>query len=214
MTALWGLHAFRSTGSKLKAAYGNRYKFIVLRMSLMHSLRRLVPMRWQRTGKSEPLSMVLLLRTPYLFNVEELRLAAERAWHTSFSGRDEKSMHCVVQNGTTTLMKAGPHLVSFFYYPQPFLENPELNVDWLPRPSQRQAWIEHTSCLGVDYLNHGVSVELGYCVLAQLVAEMLDGNCTGVYIPRERVLSPNDKSLHLELHKFAAACESGVKEKS
>jgi hypothetical protein len=65
--------------------------------------------------------------------------------------------------------------------------------------------------LGVDYLNDDVSVELGYCVLSQLIAEMLDGNCTGIYIPREQSLIPNDDSLYLELHKLGSACESGIK---
>jgi hypothetical protein len=145
-----------------------------------------------------------------LFTAAELRLAAERAWHRSFDGDEKESMHCVNQAGAVTLMKAGPHLLNFFYYPGPYVENPKENVDWLPRPSQRQAWLQHSGCLGVDYLNDGVSIELGYCVLSQLIAEMLDGNCTGIYIPRERSLIPNDESLYLELHKLGSARESGI----
>lgn len=171
-------------------------------------------MRWQRTSQDEPLSMVLLLRKPHLFSADELRLAAERAWHTSFAGDEKGSMHCVVQSNTVTLMKAGPHGLNFFHYPEPYIENPRENVDWLPQPSQREAWMQHSACVGVDYLNDGISVELGYSVLSKLVAEMLDGNCTAVYIPRERVLIPNDKSLYLELQKFASACDSRVKSRT
>jgi len=167
-------------------------------------------MRWQRTSKREPLSMVLLLKKPHLFSAAEIQLAAERAWHRSFEGGGKESMHCVKQIDTVTLMKAGPHLINFFYYPGPYVENPKENTAWLPHPSQRQAGIQHSGCLGVDYMNDGVSVELGYCVLSQLVAEMLDGNCTGIYIPRERSLIPNDDSLYLELHKLGSACESGI----
>jgi hypothetical protein len=123
-------------------------------------------------------------------------------------------MHCVVQSETVTLMKAGAHALNFFYYPEPYIENPKENVDWLPHPSQRQAWVNHSACVGVDYLNYDVSVELGYCVLSKLVAEMLDGNCTGIYIPRQRSLIPNDESLYLELQKLASACESGVNVKT
>lgn len=119
-------------------------------------------------------------------------------------------MHCVKQSGTVTLMKAGPHLLNFFYYPEPYFENPKDNVDWLPQLSQRQAWMQHSGCVAVDYLNDGVSVELGYCVLAQLISEILDGNCTGICIPREQSLVPNDESLYLELRKLGSACESGV----
>jgi hypothetical protein len=179
-------------------------------MRLPYALRRFVPLRWQRTSREEPLSMVLLLRKPHLFSAEELRRTAERAWHVSFAGKEESSMHCVAQSGTTTMMKAGPHLLNFFYYPAPFVENYKENTAWLRQSSQLEAWIKHSACLGVDYFNHDVSVQLGYCVLAQLVAEMLDGNCTGVYIPRERSLAPNDESLYLELHRLGSACESGV----
>jgi hypothetical protein len=111
-------------------------------------------------------------------------------------------------------MKAGPHLLSFFYYPEPYVEHPEANIDWLPHASQREAWVQHTACYGVDFMNDGVSVQVGYSVLAQLVSEMLDGNCTGVYIPRERCLAPNDQSLYLELHRLASACDSGVNAKT
>jgi hypothetical protein len=123
-------------------------------------------------------------------------------------------MHCVAQTGIVTLMKAGPHLLNFFYYAAPYIENPKDNVGWLPQESQRQAWINHSACVGVDYLNYDVSVELGYCVLSKLVAEMLDENCTAVYIPRQRSLIPNDESLYVELHKLASACESGVNAKA
>lgn len=179
-------------------------------MNLPYALRSLIPLRWQRTSKGEPLSMVLLLRKPHLFQADELRSAAERAWHTSFSGEEKESKHCVVQNGLVTLMKAGPHLLSFFYYPSPYVEDMRANTDWLPHDSQREAWLQHTACYSVDFMNDGVSVQLGYSVLAQLVSEMLDGNCTAVYIPRERWLAPNDQSLYLALHGFASACDSRV----
>jgi hypothetical protein len=149
--------------------------------------------------------MVLLQREAHIFSVEELRLAAERAWHTSFAGTEEGSMHCVVQSGKVTLMKAGPHLLNFFYFAAPYVEKPK---------RQRRGWPNYLACAGVDYLNHSVSVELGYCVLSKLVAEMLDGNCAGVYIPRERRLLPNDDSLYVELHRLAAACKSGDKVKT
>jgi hypothetical protein len=110
-------------------------------------------------------------------------------------------------------MKAGPHVLNFFHYPSPYVENPKANVDWLPKAAQREAWVQHSACVGVDYLNEGMSVELGYCVLAQLISEMLDGNCAAIYVPRERSLIPNDESLYLELHKLGSACESGVNSK-
>jgi hypothetical protein len=178
-------------------------------MNFKDILRWYVRSRWKRTSRDEPLSMVLLQRKPHIFTAEELRLAAERAWRTSFAGTEEGSRHCVVQSGKVTLMKAGPHVLNFFYFPTPYIENPKENEAWLAHQNQRQAWINHSACAGVDYLNHDVSVALGYCVLSKIVAEMLDGNCTGVYIPRQRRLLPNDEALYVELHKLASACKAG-----
>ena len=135
------------------------------RMSLRDTLRRFVPTQWQRTSKKEPLSIVLLLRKPHLFSADELRRAAERAWHRSFAGQEDKSTHCVVQSGSTTVMKAGPHLLNFFYYPAPYIEDHKQTLNWLPKTSQREAWMQHSACLGVDYLNDCVNIKLGYCVL-------------------------------------------------
>jgi hypothetical protein len=167
-------------------------------------------MRWQRTTKREPLWIVLLLRKPHLFTAAELRLAAGRAWHRSFHGEAKESMHFVSQVGTATRMEAGPQVLSFFFYPGPEVEKPGDYVDWLPQSSQRHVCIQHAGCLGINYLNDGVSVELGYSVLSQLIAEMLDGTCTGIYIPTERSLAPDDESRYLELHRLGSACESSV----
>jgi hypothetical protein len=178
-------------------------------MNFMGIVRRLTPLRWQHVGEDNPLSMVLLLRQPHFFGKEELRLAAERAWHTSFAG-GEGSMHAVAQAGNATLLKAGPHLLNFFFYPKPYIDNPRDNITWLPHVSQQRAWANHSACVGIDYLNHDTDVEMGYCVLAKLVAELVDENCTAVYVPRESSLIPNDASLHLELHKMASIRDSGV----
>jgi hypothetical protein len=153
--------------------------------------------------------MVLLLREPHFWQKEEIRSAAEEAWRISFAG-GEGSMHCVAQNRNVTLLKAGPHLLGFFNYPEPYVDNPEENIDWLLLESQRRAWTQHSACTGVDYLNEDKDVELGYCVLAKLVAEMLNENCTGIYIPRGSSLIPNDGSLYGELQKMAASRDSGV----
>jgi hypothetical protein len=171
--------------------------------------RRFVPMRWQRVGKKEPLSIVLLLRAAHVFSDEELRLAAERAWRVSFAG-GEGSTHCVAQSGNVTLLKAGPHLLSFFHYPKPYIDNPEDNVAWLPKLGQQRAWAEHLACAGVDYMDPDTDVELGYCVPSKLVAELLSENCTAIYSPRESSLIPNGESLYSELQKIAFSRDSEV----
>jgi hypothetical protein len=110
-----------------------------------------------------------------------------------------------------TLMKAGPHLLNFLSTPRPYVVHAGENVEWLPQLSQRQAWVEHSAWCAVDYMNDNADLELAYCVLAKLVAEMVDENCTGVYIPRERALIPNGESLYRQLQEMASSCESGVR---
>jgi hypothetical protein len=107
-------------------------------------------------------------------------------------------------------MKAGPHVLNFFHYSKPYVDEPQANAAWLPRTSQQKAWAVHRACVGVDYLNPGTDLELGYCVLAQLVAELIDENCAAVYVPQESSLIPNDESLYLELHKMASVRDPGI----
>jgi hypothetical protein len=66
------------------------------------------------------------------------------------------------------------------------------------------------SPLAVDYVKGGIDLELEYAVLAGLCAEMLDGNCVGVYVPRERSFIPNDGSLLPELHRITLSRHHGV----
>jgi len=138
-----------------------------------------------------PLSMILLLRKVHPFGDEELRMAAEKAWGISFAGKEE-SKHFVVQSGPITLIKVGPHVLNVFNSDVPYIEVPRDNVGGLPEMSQWQALAEHNACTGVDYMNGDADVGLGHSVLAKLVAEMVDADCTGVYILREKRVIPND----------------------
>jgi hypothetical protein len=163
-------------------------------MKLKDSIRRIVPTRWQRTTRAEPLSMVLLLRKPHPFSAEELQLAAERAWRMSFAGKEDNSKHCVVRARTHSAFSITPN--------RTLAMTPKKMRNWLSHPSQRQAWINHSAWAGLNDLNHTVRVELGYAALSKLVAEMLEGNCTGGYIPQRSSLLPNDESLYVGLQKW------------
>ena len=59
-----------------------------------------------------PVSMVLLLREPTFSTLEKPRSAGGRAFGTSFTG-DKESQHYVVQVVLFTVLKAGPHSLSF-----------------------------------------------------------------------------------------------------
>jgi hypothetical protein len=180
-----------------------------------HYLRKLLPLAWQRTGRNDPVSMVLLLRKPHFFTAAELRAAGERAWHTFFADQSSSSRHCVVQSKAVTIMKAGWHGLVFWHRDEPYFRLSEKQIiDWLPGEDQRAAWKQHRVWVAVDYMNKKMSVELAYCVIARLVAELLDENCTAVYTPRERSLAPNDSTLYLELVKIGSACDPGITPKA
>jgi hypothetical protein len=79
-------------------------------------------LRWGNSPDEDgdlPVSMVLLLRESRFPTLDQLRSAGERAFRTSFTG-DEESRHYVVQVAVFTIMKAGPHTLSFLNYTKPY----------------------------------------------------------------------------------------------
>jgi hypothetical protein len=154
-----------------------------------------------------PVSLVLLLRDSHFLTLDQLRLAGERAFGTSFAGTRKEARHFVVELTLFTIMKAGPHTLSFLNYTKPYGEGdfPQEFGRSLPEASQRLAWAAHKAWTAVDYVKGGVDVELEHCVLAKLCAEMLDNNCVGVYVPREHSFIPNDGALRMGLLRIAAS---------
>jgi hypothetical protein len=75
---------------------------------------------------------------------------------------------------------------------------------------QKQAWLKHRAWTAFDYMGRKVDLELAYCVLLKLVTEIVDGNCTGMYIPGEGIVMPNDQSLYLNLQKIAGARDPDI----
>jgi hypothetical protein len=151
-------------------------------------MRRIVPTRWRRVGE-HGVSMILLLRNPHTFSDEEIKHAAERAWTLVFA-ESGSSRRRVMKSDQAVFLQAGPHRISFVNYPKPYEEKPQENVDWLANPSQQHAWAEHTACCWVNYLTTETDLEMAHCVLAKIVVQLIDENCTGVYIPSEGSLIP------------------------
>jgi hypothetical protein len=169
-------------------------------------------LRWgEAPGKhgNGPVSMVLLLREPTFSTLDQLRSAAGRAFGTSFTG-DKESPHYVIQVVLFTVMKAGPHSLSFMNYRKPYDDDSRNFGKSLPKASQRQAWAEHTAWTAVNYVKGGADLELEYAVLAKLCAEMLDGNCVGLYVPGKRTFVPNDDWLREYSKSFAESRPLGV----
>jgi hypothetical protein len=161
--------------------------------------------------RNQPVSMVLLLREPHFPTLDQLRSAAEHGFGMSFDGNKE-SEHCVFQAVLFTLMKAGPHRLSFMNYAKAYNlgEFAGQFIASLSTPSQRNAWAEHRAWTAVDYTKGNADFDLKYSVLAKLCAEMIDSNCTGLYIPGKRNFIPNDGSLYEELQQVANSRPLGV----
>jgi hypothetical protein len=156
-----------------------------------------------------PISMVLLLREPTFSTMDQLRSLGERAFGTPFSGEKE-SRHFVVQVVLFTVLKAGPHSLSFLNHTKPYGDDSyDFGRSW-PKPNQRQAWADHTAWTAVDYVKGGADLELEYAVLAKLCAEMLNANCVGLYIPGKRTFIPNDDCLPGKLQRMAASRPLGI----
>jgi len=167
---------------------------------------------------NDPVSMVLLLREPQFLNADQLCAVAEKAFGSRFvvlrtgtKNRDVKGdyKHCLIPAGLTTLLRAGPHALSFLNVPRPYGEGDfaEEFGESLPLESQRRAWTTHQSFTAVDYVKGGKDLELEYAVLAKLCEKMLDDNCAALYVPGEGLLIPSDGSITQELRSIASARE-------
>jgi hypothetical protein len=141
-----------------------------------------------------PASMVFLLREERFPKLEQLQQAAERAYGIRFS-LDRNSRHCVYTQVFFTLMKVGPHTLSFMFYAKPYGSDSDvLGKSWRLR-DQQKAWAEHTVFMAIDYAKGGIDFESRYALLARLSRELYDANCLGIYLPRERALVPDEKSV-------------------
>jgi hypothetical protein len=98
-------------------------------------------------------------------------------------------------------MRIGPHVLSFMFYTKPYFEGQPDFVRELPLIKQRLACDQHTAWLAMNYAKGPGSNNIQYALLSRLCVEVLDGNCTGAYIPGEQLLIPNDGSLVKALHR-------------
>jgi len=153
--------------------------------------------------------MIMLLRTPHPFSEQEIRLAAEKAWGVAFA-IGEGSRRSVSQSEKFIVLRVGPHVLSFYDSDKPYVDNPKDDIGWLANVSQQHAWIGHKGFTAVQYANPATDVELAHCVIAKVVVQLLDDNCTGIYIPSESSLIPADDSLPESLNQMASFRDAGV----
>jgi hypothetical protein len=180
-------------------------------MSFGSIVARLLPRKLRdRVAPPPSPSMVLLLREANWPSADVFRLAAERAWGISISGTDE-SPHFIMHSEEKTVMRAAPHMFTIFGAARPYLDgDPVEHAKLFPLPSQQQAWREHTAWIAINCIDGSGDVELEYCVLAKFAAEMLNANCTGIWVPAESSLAPRDEALYGDLQKLATSRDPGI----
>jgi hypothetical protein len=164
-------------------------------MSLLDRLlSRFIGPKFKRDDPEMPICMVLLLRQPHTFSKEELTLAAEKAWERPFDNGDD-SKFFVTQSGPIAFMKVGKFMLHFPVQRRPYLEDPEKIAQGFAREELRNAWRQHRAWVSIDCMNRSEDVEMEYCVIAKVTAELLDENCVGLFMPHERSFMTNDRGL-------------------
>jgi len=169
----------------------------------------------------DPVSIVFLLREPQFLNADQLCAAAERAFGVPFkilrsrlndAAINDDCKHCLIVAVLFTMLRAGPHTLSFLNMARPYGEGNSA-VEFgksLPREAQRRAWTEHKAFTAVDYVQGSADAKLKYAVLAKLCAEMLNGDCAALYVPGQGTLVPNDSSITQTLHSIASVRQVSV----
>jgi hypothetical protein len=166
----------------------------------------------------DPISIVLLQRVPKFLTKEVLVLAAERAWHKSFQSEHEHSRYFVVQETSAAseaigtcesrdICEGGTMAAQLAAGSQALrlTNGSETLARFLPQEAQRDAWLAHKAWVAIDCHNKDPEDEPKYCIMANLAAELLDDNTSGVYFPAKRVLAPYDDRLYLSLKQIATS---------
>ena len=153
--------------------------------------------RASRSGNAEPRSIVILQTKPYIFGEEELRAAAERAWHRKFDGKEDAMYFVSAEHSLLTVVKAGPHIIRLTAVSTRYADNDEYALSQLPQPEQKKAWMEHHACVYLELFNdlskeRKIKDPEAYSSLAKLALQLGDPNCSAIFVPTRNLLFPND----------------------
>ncbi len=112
-------------------------------------------------------------------------------------------MYCAIQaTQAFTLIKSGKYLFNLIQEDTFYLGPVEEIAAQLPRTEQQQAWRKHTAWAALDLMNEDISKNEAYAALARWAAKLADSNCSGIYLPKENQLWPNDGTAEQGLQKL------------
>ena len=154
-------------------------------------------------GVSGPISVVLLLKHPSFWSGQELATAVTRAFDVPFSTENPEQF--VTSRNDRAVLYIKPHLVSVFAASRPYLSHdPREFAKSLPEIDLQQAWANHKGWAAIDYLRGGANVGAEYGVLSKIAVELINDNCSGIFIPREGLLFPNNEVLPQRLQGISS----------
>lgn len=169
-------------------------------MSLLDVLRGLF--QKQRADDDNPYSIVMLLRSPFAMSEEILKAAASKAYGVPYDGSRE--MYFVAFNPLLKTIKAGASLITLLEAPQPYLGDPAEVAQGFKDKRLEEAWAQHRTWVAFDLMNRDVPKREAYKILAELVAELLDARCSGIYLPKENQFTiESDGSAEKHLRNLA-----------
>jgi hypothetical protein len=154
-----------------------------------------------KTRHSEPAearSIVILQRKAHLFGEEELTAAGERGWGKKFDGKEDPMYFVSANLPALTVVKAGPHIIQVTTVPAKYSDDDKYALSQLPHPEQKKAWTEHHACVYLDLFNDFSSKSErlpdaeAYSSIAKLALQLVDLNCTAIFVPVKNIMFPND----------------------
>jgi len=174
------------------------------RMNFRGVMDKLLFWQKQKVDRNEPYALILLLREPHHFSKSELEAAGEKGWRKPF-GTKAEPMYFVVESCPVTMLKAGTYVLHMQQENQPYLEDVEVGARQLPQKEQKQAWLEHHAWAALNlWTTEDIPDEEAYGVLARFVLPLGDANCSGVYVPRNGWMFPNNGAAEEALTRMIA----------
>lgn len=148
-------------------------------------------------GGGSLISIVLLLREPRELTMEQVRDMVVRAWGVKL-GEDQEANEWMGRMGPSFALVTRFGVYALHVAPEPYMSNPEEAAEDIKDIRLADVISKHRAWYAVDLMRVGEDVpspEQAYPYIGQLLAELVDDNCLGVYCPESERLNVNSPEL-------------------
>jgi hypothetical protein len=152
----------------------------------MQMLRRIFQKLFGPEQTDDLVSVVLLLKTMQLIEVDALKAAVERA----FGPAQNVEKRHVICEGRVTFIVEGPHFINLISVNRPY------DIQEPPSP---KLWVEHHAWCALDHMNKELKLHDRRMAIARVAAELINENCIAVYLGHKGKLLSNDQNLKSKL---------------